>query len=39
MTTENLEDTSGEGKQKCWFGEGKSLETSKMESGSWRDCY
>ena len=31
-------DTSVEGKQECWFGEGGRPETSVMESGSWRDC-
>ena len=38
MTKEDVEDVSGEGEQKCWFGEGGSLELSKMESGSWSDC-
>ena len=38
MTKEDMEDTSGEGEQECWFGEGGCLESSKMESGSWRDC-
>ena len=33
-----MEDTSGEGEQEYWFGEGRCLEQSKMESGSWRDC-
>ena len=32
-----LEDTSGEGEQECWFGEG-CQELSEMESGSWRGC-
>ena len=39
MTKEDIEDTSGEGEQECWFGEGGCLESSKMENGSWRDCY
>ena len=33
-----MEDISEEGEQECWFGEGGCLESSKMESGSWRDC-
>ena len=38
-TTEDVEDASGEGEQECWFGdEGGCLESSEMESGSWRDC-
>ena len=37
-TKEDVEDASGEGEQECWFGEGGCLESSKMESGSWRDC-
>ena len=32
-----MEDASGEGEQKCWFGEGGYLALSEMESGSWRD--
>ena len=28
-----MEDTSGEGKQECWFGERGCLESSKTESG------
>ena len=36
-TKEDVEDASGEGEQECWFGEGGCLESSKMESGSWRD--
>ena len=36
-TKEDVEDASGEGKQECWFG-GGCLESSEMESGSWRDC-
>ena len=32
-----MEDTSGEGEQECWFGEGGCLESSEMESGSLRD--
>mgnify|MGYP001799030598 CR=1 FL=1 len=38
MTKEDVEDTSGEGEQECWFGEKGCHELSKMESGSWRDC-
>ena len=40
MTKEDMEDTrlNVEGEQECWFGEGGCLESSKMESGSWRDC-
>ena len=38
MTKEDVEDTSGEGEQECWFGEGGFLESREMESGSWRDC-
>ena len=35
-----MEDTSGEGEQECWFGEQGCIESSEMESGSWRDyCY
>ena len=37
MTKEDVEDTSGEGEQECWFSEGGCLELSEMESGSWRD--
>ena len=33
-----LGDTSGEEEQDCWFGEGGCLESSEMESGTWRDC-
>ena len=33
-TKEDVEDTSGEGEQKCWF-EGGCHESSDMESGSW----
>ena len=33
-----MEDTSVEGEQECWFGEEECLESSEMESGSWRDC-
>ena len=36
--TVRMKDASGEGKQECWFGEGGCLESSGMESGSWRDC-
>ena len=38
-TKEDMEDTSGEGEQECWFGEKGCHESSKMENGSWRDCY
>ena len=38
MTKEDVEDANGEGEQECWFGEGGCLESSEMESGSWRDC-
>ena len=38
MTKEDVDDTSGEGEQECWFGEGGYLELSEMESGNWRDC-
>ena len=38
MTKEDVEDTSGEGEQECWYGERGCLESSEMESGSWRDC-
>ena len=37
MTKEDMEDTSGEGEQECWFGEGECHESSE-ESGIWRDC-
>ena len=37
-TKEDVEDANGEGEQECWFGEGGCLESSEMESGSWRDC-
>ena len=36
-TKEDMEDASGEGEQECWFGEKGCHESSKMESGSWRD--
>ena len=32
-TKEHVEDESGEGKQKCWFGEKGRHESSEMESG------
>ena len=35
--TKEVEDASGEREQECWFGEGY-LESSEMESGSWRGC-
>ena len=34
MTKEDVEDASGEGQQECWFG--GCLESSEMESGSWK---
>ena len=37
MIKEDVEDANG-GDQECWFEEGGCLESSKMESGSWRDC-
>ena len=37
MTKEDMEDTSEEGEQECWFGEKGCHESSEMESGSWRD--
>ena len=37
MTKEDIEDTSGEGEQDCWFEEGGWLESSE-ESWSSRDC-
>ena len=36
-TKEDVEDASG-GEQECWFEEGGCLESSDMESESWRDC-
>ena len=38
MTKGNVENASEEGEQECWFGEGGCLESSEMESGSWRYC-
>ena len=38
-TKEDVEDTSGEKDQECWFGEEGFHKLSEMESGSWRDCY
>ena len=38
MTKKDVEDTSGEEEQECWFGERGCLESSEMKSGSWRDC-
>ena len=35
--TKDMEDVRVEGEQECWFGEGRYLESSKMESG--RDCH
>ena len=37
-TKEDVENASGEGEQEDLFGEGGCLESSEMESGSWRDC-
>ena len=34
MTKEDMEDTSGEGEQECWFGEGECHESSEIDSGS-----
>ena len=34
-----MKNASGEGEQECWFEEGGYIESSEMESGSWRDCY
>ena len=34
---EEIENASGEGEQECWFDEGRCIESSKMESGSWND--
>ena len=31
MTKEDVEDTSGEGEQECWFGEGGCHESSEIE--------
>ena len=33
-----MEDASGEGEQECWLGEGGCIESSEMESGSWKGC-
>ena len=38
MTKEDMKDSSGKGEQECCFGEGRCLESSDMENGSWRDC-
>ena len=32
-----MENASGEGEQECWLEEGGCIESSEMESGSWRD--
>ena len=37
-TKEDVEDASGKGEQECWIGEKGCHESSKMESGSLRDC-
>ena len=33
-----MEEASREGEGFCWFGEGICLESSEIESGSWKDC-
>ena len=33
MTKEDVENTSGEGQQECWFGEGGYLESSWWRVG------
>ena len=33
-----MENASGEGEQEYWFEEGGCIESSEMESESWRDC-
>ena len=33
-----MENTSGEGEQEWWGEERGCIESSEMESGSWRDC-
>ena len=38
MTEKEMENASGEGQQECWFEEGGCIESSEMESGSWRNC-
>ena len=38
MSKEDMEDANGEGEQECWFREGRCLESSEVETGSWRDC-
>ena len=37
MTEEDMENASEEGEQECWFEVGGCIESSEMESGSWRD--
>ena len=37
-TKEDVEEASGKGEQECWIGEKGCHESSKMESGSLRDC-
>ena len=37
MTKEDVEESSREGEQGCWFGEGGCHELSEMESASCRD--
>ena len=38
MTKEDVEESSRDGEQECWFGEGGCHESCETESGSWRDC-
>ena len=38
MSEEDMENASGERQQECWFEEGGCIESSEMESRSWRDC-
>ena len=37
-TEEDMENASREGEKECWLEEGECIESSEMESGSWRDC-
>ena len=37
MCGAKLMERKTEGRE-CWFGKGQCYESSKMESGSWRDC-
>ena len=36
MTKEDVEDASGEGEQKCWFGEKGAMNRARW---SWRNCW